>query len=837
MANIYSIRNIADIVHGKLKEGDSSNTPIEYLLTDSRKLIQASSSLFFALDGLRRSGGSFISDLYNRGVRNFVTNALFDTSEYSSANFIQVEDVLQALQLLTAYHRDQFTIPVIGITGSNGKTIVKEWLNVLLENVYNIVRSPKSYNSQIGVPLSVWEMDTNHTLGIFEAGISTPGEMSALQKIIQPTIGVLTHIGDAHSENFSSIYEKVKEKLRLFTEVDWLVANGNDALVKSAVIEAGIPAVFWGEGDDCHILANNIKKHQTHTTVTLQYNSKIPIPHLSKFNYKAFTVNIPFTDDASIENAITCCSVLIGLGYGSHAITERITMLKPVGMRLEMKKGINNCSIINDSYVADLSSLYIALDFLEQQKQHPARTVILSDFLETGIDPDKLYTEIATALQQKKVTRLIGIGNLVKKFKATFEAACPNSSFYNSTDEYISTFHSNAFRDETILIKGARVFLFERISLLLEQKAHQTVLEINLNAIIHNLRQYQQLLKPSTKIMVMVKAFSYGSGSYEIANILQFHKVDYLAVAYADEGIELRKAGITLPVMVMNPEENSFAAMTEHYLEPEIFSFSILNRFLQYVQEQGLKHYPVHIKIDTGMHRLGFELQEIDTLADIIKNNTSISIQSVFSHLAASEDASLDAFTMQQASAFQQACAQLQAALSTTFLQHIANSAAIIRHKQLHFDMVRLGIGLYGVDSAATHLLNLREVAILKTTIAQIKKIPPGETVGYGRKGKVNQESVIATIRIGYADGYRRSLGNGTAYVLVNGKKAPVIGNIAMDMTMIDITGIHGVKEDDDVIVFGESLPVTKLAEWAQTIPYEIMTGISQRVPRVYFEE
>lgn len=836
MNNVYSIRHIAGIVQGKLTEGNS-NTHIEYLLTDSRKLIQASSSLFFALDGLRRSGESFIDDLYYKGVRNFVAHTSFNTSNYPEANFIAVDHVLQALQALTAYHRTKFNIPVIGITGSNGKTIVKEWLNVLLKNEYAVVRSPKSYNSQIGVPLSVWEIDEKHTLGIFEAGISMPGEMTALQKIIQPTIGVLTHIGDAHNENFGSISEKIQEKLQLFTGVNWMVANGNDELVKSSIIKNGVNAFFWGEGDDCHIKVIQIKKHQAHSTVTLQFNTRLPLLHLPKVDYTAFTVAVPFTDDASIENAITCCSVLIGLGYSSHIIAERIPELKPVGMRLEMKKGINNCSIINDSYIADLSSLYIALDFLEQQKQHVSRTVILSDFLETGIEPGQLYPEIATALQQKKVTRFIGIGSHLKNFAPVFEAICPNSSFYNSTEAYLTAFHSNTFRDETVLIKGARVFSFERISALLEQKAHQTVLEINLNAIIHNLRQYQQLLQPSTKTMAMVKAFSYGSGSYEIANILQFHKVDYLAVAYADEGIELRKAGIALPIMVMNPEENSFAAITEHYLEPEIFSFSLLQRFLQHVQEEGLKHYPVHIKIDTGMHRLGFEPSEIATLAEIIKNNNSVSIQSAFSHLAASEDSSLDAFTMQQAAAFQQVCAQLKTALSVNFLQHIANSAAIIRHKQLHFDMVRLGIGLYGVDSAATHLLNLKEVATLKTTIAQIKNIKAGETVGYSRKGVVKKDSTIATIRIGYADGYRRSLGNGTAYVLVHGRKAPVIGNIAMDMTMIDITGIAGVQEDDDVIVFGENLPVTQLAEWAQTIPYEIMTGISQRVPRVYFEE
>lgn len=852
----YSIEKISAIVQGKL-QARSQNALIDHLLTDSRKIVHAAASLFFALPGPRRSGNSFIPDLYTQGIKNFVVDFSFETKDYPDANFIRVANVLTAFQTLAAFHRSQFSIPVVGITGSNGKTIVKEWLNLLLEKDYQIVRSPKSYNSQIGVPLSVWQMNGMHTLGLFEAGISQPGEMQSLQNIIQPTIGILTHMGDAHGENFKDQRQKIKEKLLLFNNVNRMIANGDDPLVVETIEASGIPCLFWGKKAHCAIRVVEIKKEEANTTIRLEVNreavSNSPLtshispltthPSLLTTHHSPFTIHpspltihIPFTDDAYIENAITCCCVLLAMGYSSEAITDRVHMLKPVEMRLEMKRGINSCSIINDSYIADISSLRIALDFLEQQQQHRKRSVILSDFAETK-DPENLYGEIAFALQQKNIHRFIGIGNHLYQYKNKFEQAVAETFFYDSTEDFITHFLSTQFHDETILIKGSRKFALERISALLEQKAHQTVLEVNLTAIVHNLKQYQQLLQPSTKIMAMVKAFSYGSGSYEIANILQFHKVDYLAVAYTDEGVELRKAGIGLPIMVMNPEENSYHAITENNLEPEIFSFPVLASFRQFLQEQGLQHYPIHIKIDTGMHRLGFELKEIKALAGLLMNNPFFTVQSVFTHLAGSEDPALDIFTEWQAAQYLLACTQLQEVLPYAFIRHIANTAAIVRHPQLHFDMVRLGIGLYGINSTTMHTPELKEAATLKTTIAQIKKIKAGETVGYTRKGKLQRDSIIATIRIGYADGYRRNLSNGAGSVLVNGKLAPVAGNIAMDMTMIDITDIPGVREGDDVIVFGKGLSISQLAQWAQTIPYEIMTGISQRVQRVYYEE
>ncbi len=833
----YTIESISVIIRAQ-SICNSHDAVVDTLFTDSRRLTNVSSSLFFALTGARRSGQQFIPELYQRGVKNFVVNRGFETEGYPEGNFLIVDDTLIALQQLASFHRSAFNIPVIGITGSNGKTIVKEWLNLLLEKENHIVRSPKSYNSQIGVPLSVWQMDETHTLCIFEAGISQPGEMNALQKIIRPTIGVLTHIGDAHDENFTGLPQKIREKLVLFRSAEWIVCNGDNTLIKEAVEELNISTVSWGKHENCQVRVKSRHTYHNGTLIELQANQQLHFPRaLDKSLYHPFTVRIPFIDNASVENAITCCVVLMCLGYTSDTISERIALLKSVSMRLEMKKGINNCSIINDSYIADLSSLRIALDFLLQQKQHNKRTVILSDFLETGIAPENLYPGIALTLETKSVNRFIGIGTQISRYKAFFEAVCNDCSFYNSTADFIANFHSTAFRDEAVLIKGARVFALERISRMLEQKAHQTVLEINLTAIVHNLKKYQELLQPATKIMAMVKAFSYGSGSYEIANVLQFQKIDYLAVAYTDEGAELRKAGITLPIMVMNPEESGFSMLTENYLEPEIFSFPLLTKFQNYLQEQGLRQYPVHLKIDTGMHRLGFEPKDIPALCNALHNNSLLTVQSVFSHLAGSEDPQLDDFTNQQAEIYEKLCRQLKQALNYTFIRHIANSAAVLRHQSLHFDMVRLGIGLYGIDGSSTNRLGLKEAAVLKTTIAQIKTIKAKDTVGYGREGIITKDSTIATIRIGYADGYSRRFSQGIGHVLINGYEAPVVGNIAMDMTMIDITGISNVQEGDEVIVLGKGISLTQLAGWARTIPYEIMTGISQRVQRVYVEE
>ncbi len=826
---MYSISQIAAIIHATTLQQREDAT-IEHLLLDSRKLLFPATSLFFALGGPRRSGISFIEELYNKGVRNFVVDSS-TTSErikkYTDANFLQVANVLTALQQLAAHHRKQFSVPITGITGSNGKTIIKEWLYQLLQHDYNIVRSPKSYNSQIGVPLSVWQINQHHTLGIFEAGISMPDEMKNLEAVIAPTIGIFTNIGEAHSEGFESIQQKVKEKALLFANTPIVIYCKDDVLVDEALLKlhaSNNNTLFtWGNNAEAtlHILSIQVQPYNTVIKATCQE--------------RKISISIPFTNDAAIKNAITCWCMLLHLQMADEIISERMMQLKPVEMRLELKQGINNCSVINDSYSADITSLSIALDFLQQQQQHSKRTVIISDILQSGKSSEALYGDMASILQQKKISRLIGIGTEISRWQEAFSGIA-DKIFFKSTDEFVKHFPSLHFHNETILLKGARVFEFEEIGHLLEEKTHQTVLEINLNAITHNLKAYQQILQPGVKLMAMVKAFSYGSGSFEIANLLQFHKIDYLAVAYTDEGVELRRAGISLPIMVMNAEEATFDMLVQHNLEPELYSFGILNAFEAYLLQSGITHYPVHIKLDTGMHRLGFELADMEALCKKLTLSAAFKIQSVFSHLAASDSPAHDDFTSQQATAFTHACELLEKNITYPFIKHIANTSAIHRHKHLQFDMVRLGIGLYGVDGNAAMQQQLKNVSTLKTTIAQVKKVKAGESVGYNRSSVAQHDSLIATVRIGYADGYPRNLSNGKGSMWVNNQLAPVTGNVCMDMTMLDVTGINA-QEGDDVIVFGEQLPVAQLANWSGTIAYEILTGISQRVKRVYFEE
>ena len=830
---MYNIADIEKITAGKFLLSNNPAAVIEHLLVDSRKLLFPSSTLFFTLAGPRRQGNAFVKDLYNKGVRNFIVDASFTflTEDFAAANIIQVKNVLQALQQLTGYHRSQYAFPVIGITGSNGKTIVKEWLYQLLQNDFNIVRSPKSYNSQIGVPLSVWQINAGHTLGIFEAGISQPDEMQNLAKIIAPTIAVFTSIGEAHSEGFLNIRQKINEKLKLAVTSKLLIYCADDPDLNEAVNafknnvrqDDDFELFTWSKKESATLQIVSAETGNGQTTISVQW----------KGNTAGF--NIPFIDIASVENAITCCCVMLYLGVDKKVIADRMLYLRSVEMRLELKQGINNCSVINDSYSADINSLTIALDFLQQQQQHPKRTLILSDILQSGKSSGELYADVAAILQQKNINRFIGIGPEISKQKSAFKNIA-ETVFFSSTAEFKQQFYSQHFYNETILLKGARLFEFEQVSHLLEEKTHQTVLEINLNAITHNLKTYQHLLNPGVKLMAMVKAFSYGSGSFEIANLLQFHHIDYLAVAYADEGVELRKAGITLPIMVMNAEEITFDVLVQYNLEPELFSFDILSSFENYLKQSGINNYPVHIKLDTGMRRLGFEQKDMEALCNRLKVTPVFKIQSVFSHLAASDAVLHDDFTATQANAFLLGCEQIQKITGYSFIRHIANTSAIYRHKDLQLDMVRLGIGLYGVDANVEVQQQLKNVSTLKTTISQIKKIRAGESVGYSRKGVATKDSVIATVRIGYADGYPRLLSNGIGKMWVNNKAVPVIGNVCMDMTMLDITGVE-TKEGDEVIVFGEPLPVSELAQLAQSIPYEILTGISQRVKRVYFEE
>ncbi|RYY30168.1 MAG: bifunctional UDP-N-acetylmuramoyl-tripeptide:D-alanyl-D-alanine ligase/alanine racemase [Chitinophagaceae bacterium] len=818
----YNIDNINQILQGDLIT-EGAKARINHLLTDSRKLIFPAETLFFALTTSRRDGHDFVPSMYEKGVRNFVVSRSPGTNSPADANFIIVRDTLQALQLLARVHRHRFAIPVIGITGSNGKTIVKEWLNQLLEREQQVVRSPGSYNSQIGVPLSLWMMHSKHQIGIFEAGVSKPGEMAALQTMIDPEIGILTNIGAAHSEGFGSLEQKVKEKLQLFTNASLLVyRSGNDLVDKliSSVLTANTRLLSWGENAGASLRITSLHKTNTHTAV------------IATWNEAELSFSIPFTDDASVENALHCCCLLLHFGYQPSVINERLQKLTPVAMRLELKSGINGSSVINDSYSSDLSSLRIALDFLSQQKQHAKKTVILSDILESGQGSDSLYREVAALLEQHGVHRLIGIGKEISRHSFN---DITDTLFYGSVDEFRHNFHKLIFRDETILIKGARVFELEGIDRLLQQKVHQTVLEIDLNAIVHNLNEYRKRLASTTRIMAMVKAFSYGSGSYEIANLLEFHKVDYLAVAYADEGVALRKAGIRLPVMVMNTDEAGFDVLVEHSLEPDLYSREILQAFSDYLALHGIEQFPVHLELETGMNRLGFSESDLSFIESVLVSRR-FKVRTIFSHLSASEDPQFDTFTCEQAQRFSTMSAQLESMLGYRVIKHIANSSGSSRHPELQFDMVRIGIGLYGFDSGMEPGV-LREVPRLRSTVAQLKKLSAAETVGYGRGGKLIRDSTIATVRIGYADGYVRKLGNGQGKMLVNGQVAPVTGSVCMDMTMIDVTDIPGVTVGDEVIVFGDGISVKTVAQWAGTIPYEILTGISQRVKRVYFEE
>ncbi len=827
----YTIEEIRKITRGEYAIKTDENQPLSYLSLDSRKIIFPQETIFFAIKSTHHDANSFIKELYKKGVKNFVTDEHdLSIGEIPQANVILVENTVSALQKLAIHHRRKFkNLAVIGITGSNGKTVVKEWLNQLLEKEFSIARSPKSFNSQIGVPLSVLGIRPANDLAIFEAGISLPGEMKKLEKIIQPRIGIFTNIGNAHDEGFKTRREKIREKLVLFQHAEQLIFNSQNEEVVNEIKSFSskfteVRLFSWGEKktDSLRILSQ--KKTDSATLIEGAYKRK------------NISITIPFIDDASIENAITCLCAIFILGKANDEVFDRFHSLYPVEMRLELKQGVNHSTIINDSYSNDLHSLSIALGFLNQQKQHKAHTLILSDILQSGLRPEELYQRVALLLQQNKIGRLFAIGPDIFSKKNQFYFL-KNKSFYRNTDDFLKNLAFENFRDETILIKGARQFEFEKISHALEQKVHQTVLSVDLNALVFNLKKYKEKLLPGTKIMAMVKAFSYGSGSHEIASVLEYNKLDYLAVAYADEGVELRKAGSSLPIMVMNTDSSTFDSLVNFALEPEIFSFNLLSDLLNYLKSSKKVRLPVHIKIDTGMHRLGFLEDEMEELIRVIAGNRSIKVKSAFTHLAASDDRKQDAFTFQQFAIFKRCCKKLEQGLGYAFDKHISNTSAISRHPELQMDMVRLGIGLYGIDNDKKMQKELKNVSTLTTTISQIKKLKSGETVGYGRHGKLEKDSVIATVRIGYADGYPRNIGNGIGKMIIKGKAVPVIGNVCMDMTMLDITGLKGVKEGDEVIVFGEALSLQTLASWAGTIPYEIMTGISQRVKRVYFDE
>jgi len=830
----YSIEKVTTLI-GARRYGNNDGQ-IRWLLTDSRSLCFPEETLFFALKTQRNDGHHYIGDLYRRGVRHFVVEQVPEHVEvlYPDANFLRVPSPLAALQRLAERHRDEFDIPIVGITGSNGKTMVKEWLYQLMLPSQKIVRSPRSYNSQIGVPLSVWLLNEQTEVGIFEAGISQPGEMFALRDIIQPTIGVLTSLGAAHQENFRSMEEKCMEKLELMHDTEAMVYCSDNDTVSRCIrrMQYKGEKIAWSQCDEnVAFFVKEIVNKTPNTRITYLYQNE------------ENTYIIPFIDEASIENSITCAAVALHLGLTPAQLAERMPKLEPVAMRLEVKQGQHGCILINDSYNSDINSLDIALDFMQRRQVSPPesggargglnKTLILSDMFQTGTSPEALYTQVSDLCVKRGIDKFIGIGPELTAQADRIRIA--DKQFFADVNHFLASDTFNGLHDELILLKGARPFGFDRITEQLEQKVHETILEVNLNAVVENLNYYRSFLKPETKMVCMIKADAYGAGAVEIAKTLQDHRVDYLAVAVADEGVTLRKAGITANIMIMNPEMTAFKTMFDYDLEPEVYSFRLLDALIKAARKEGITGWPVHIKLDTGMHRLGFDpVDDMFKLIDRLKHQNAIIPRSVFSHFVGSDSDDFDAFSARQFELFEEGSQKLQSAFSHKILRHMDNSAGIEHFPERQMDMCRLGLGLYGVDPRDNRMLSC--VSTLKTTILQLRHVPAGETVGYSRKGKIERDSVIAAIPIGYADGLNRHLGNRHGYCLVDGQKAEYVGNICMDVAMIDVTDIP-CQEGDQVEIFGEHLPVTVLSDVIDTIPYEVLTAVSNRVKRVYFQD
>ena len=850
----YTIEKITTLI-GARRIGDTEAV-VSWLLTDSRSLCFPEETLFFALRSGRNDGHNYIPELYRRGVRNFVVERghfrLSDVTRVSDvtastgaggglagANILEVVSPLEALQRLAERHRDEFDVPIVGITGSNGKTMVKEWLYQLLSPYKIVTRSPKSYNSQIGVPLSVWLLGEQTEVGLFEAGISQPGEMQALRDIIQPSIGVLTSLGTAHQENFRSMDEKCQEKLSLFHDAKVVAYNSDDNVVSRCMRKSGYHGekLSWSKEDPQ--AAMFIKKIERRNTVSTLYYI---------YKGKEGTYHLPFIDDASVECSIAAAVVALYLGVTPEELDVRMSQLEPVAMRLEVKEGQHGCTLINDSYNSDINSLDIALDFMSRRpdQEGKSRTLILSDIYQSGVTPHELYHRVMELAVKRGVTKFIGIGKEIKRILAdegggqvagdqTAKLHGTVAFFFEDVEEFLRSEVFKGLRNEIVLIKGARDFGFDQITEMLEQKVHETILEVNLNAVVENLNHFRSYMKPDTKIICMVKADAYGAGAVEVSKTLQDHRVDYLAVAVADEGVTLRKNGITSNIMIMNPEMTAFKTMFDYDLEPEVYSFRIMDALIKAAEKEGITNYPVHIKLDTGMHRLGFDpVQDIDEVINRLKHQNAIIPRSVFSHFVGSDSDDFDTFSAHQFELFDTASKKLQSAFEHKILRHICNSAGIEHFPERQLDACRLGIGLYGVDSRDNHIINT--VSTLKTTILQLRHVPKDETVGYSRKGVLTRDSVIAAIPIGYADGLNRHLGRGKGYCLVNGQKAPYVGNICMDVALIDVTDIP-CKEGDTVEIFGEHLPVTVLSDILDTIPYEVLTGVSNRVKKVYYQD
>ncbi|MFZ4263006.1 bifunctional UDP-N-acetylmuramoyl-tripeptide:D-alanyl-D-alanine ligase/alanine racemase [Sphingobacterium sp. HJSM2_6] len=787
---------------------------ISELVYDSRKVLSPAKGLFFALQGVR-DGHDFLKDAYDQGIRSFIVSKVVPVfQQWDDVNVIRVEDVLQAMQHLVQHHRERFNYPIIGITGSNGKSIVKEWLFQLLSPDQHVYQSPKSYNSQLGVALSLWNLSDHYDIALIEAGISQPGEMQNLEKMIQPAIGVFTNIGMAHALNFESKEQKLNEKLKLFQHAQTLIAGST--YIQQQQLNQEVKLITWGSQNTDHVQLISEERIGQSTQLNLRVSEEL------------YSFLIPFSDKAAKENVLSCIAVLFQLGYSMPIIIERIQHLRPLEMRMQLKKGIKGCSLIDDSYSNDIASLGIALDFLKQQNQHPKQTIILSE-LEGLKESEKMQSKLKDLLSAQAIARLIWVGS---NFSWLNELPIADLQVYKDTYTLVQALHQIPFANESILIKGARKYEFEKLVQQLSLRSHGTVLEINLNALSNNLNTYRSLIPPDVKVMAMVKAFSYGSGSFEVANLLQFHQVDYLTVAFVDEGVELRSAGIKLPIMVLSPDPDTFDSLLKHQLEPEVYSMEFLLEFISFLKLHAVKNYPIHLKLDTGMHRLGFFPEEIPEVIEHLSQQEEIHVQSFFTHLVASGDAKHDEFTQSQLSIFNEAAEVLAHGLGYSFIKHAANTSGIVKWPQSHLDMVRLGIGLYGIDMDKK-LANLEQVSSLKTTVSQIKKLSKGETVGYNRSGVLLRDSLIATVKIGYADGYNRKFGHAVGQMMIQNQLVPTVGVICMDMCMLDITGMD-VQVGDEVLVFPDIYVAAKAID---TIPYELLVNISSRVKRVYFYE
>lgn len=816
---MYSIRKISEILNGKAII--DCDFELKEISIDSRSVNKPETTLFFALPGNNHDGHDYVEQLYEKGVRCFVVSECRpEFVRLGDACFLEVDDTLEALQHLARYHREQVQAEVVGITGSNGKTVVKEWLYQLLADEERVYRSPRSYNSQVGVPLSLLGIGENIQTAIIEAGISKPGEMSKLQQMIQPEIGIFTHLGDAHGENFVSLQEKLEEKSLLFRGCKCVIGREGDAMrYLASVAEPDTVLLAWGEEDDLPVNIRVISTGLEGRNVRVRYGRQ------------NFDLLVPFADEASFENSMNALCVLLYKNIDPGLIAGRIRALQPVAMRMEIKEGINHCVLINDYYNSDAASFQLALNTLAMQDAGREKVVILSDFVDTGTEERALYREVAALLRKANVTTLIGIGEQIGRCKAYF--LLPQCRFYENTDRFLKQENRDHFRNQVILIKGARKFRFEYIAGFLQKQSHSTVLEVDLDAMVHNLNYFRSLTPPETMIAVMVKAFSYGSGAGEVASLLQYQGVNYLMVAFADEGVELRAAGIAVPIAVMNPEPEAFGNMIEFNLEPEIYSLELLEAFDRALERHGIERYPVHLKLNTGMNRSGLNPEEIPDLPDFFKVKRNVVIRSMFSHLAGSDEAVHDDYTRQQIDSFIRMTGQVQSHFDYKIIRHILNSAGIERFGEYCFDMVRLGIGLHGISAVGAPL---KPVSSFKTYIAAIRRVKGDQTVGYGRKGVLQRDSRIAVIPVGYADGLNRHLSRGVGEMVVRGKRVPVVGNICMDACMLDVTDTDA-QVGDEVEIFGKHIRVTEVAEKLDTIPYEVLTSVSHRVKRIYFKE